>query len=151
MTSVKWKRKQPACVSSSSAPVFLNEDDSEEEERGFVDDWKLLIPSNKKIMLEDSITKSKRLVQEATILAEETRLVYSTNFTDMHFFNPDFRQSTIDNWRKVALAYKSCHVSIHVCKKCEKEMNKFFNKTTFECNKTYRPCLLYTSPSPRDS
>jgi len=26
-------------------------------------------------MLEDSITKSKRLVQEATVLAEETRLI----------------------------------------------------------------------------
>jgi len=76
MKSVTWKRKRPACVSSSSASVFLNQDDSEEEStREFVDDWKLLIPSNKRVMLEDSITKSKRLVQEATVLAEETRLI----------------------------------------------------------------------------
>ena len=70
MASSIWKNKRK--ISSSAISAF-QPNDEEDEEKPILDDWMNLIPSKKKCFLEDSVIKSKRLIQEATTLAEETR------------------------------------------------------------------------------
>ena len=73
MNKVTWKRKK-SNISLSTAPVFSKEDSEEDvDSTEIVDDWRSLVPSKKKAMLEDRIGKSKRLIQEAVQLAEEAR------------------------------------------------------------------------------
>lgn len=75
MTTLTWKRKKPCqpTQTSKTASAFNEEEEQDEEE--FLGDWRTLIPSNKKVMLEDSITKSNRLQQEAVALAEQDRYI----------------------------------------------------------------------------
>ncbi|XP_066922027.1 tetratricopeptide repeat protein 33-like [Clytia hemisphaerica] len=72
MASLTWKKSRKN-VSSSAAKLFQNEDEEENEEE-IIEDWRDIVPSKKsKVMLEDSVQKSKRLVNDATQLADEER------------------------------------------------------------------------------
>lgn len=77
MTTLTWKRKRPSLPTKSEAATVFNsaENDTDEANEEFLEDWRILIPSNKRVMLEDSLLKSKRLQQEAIVLAGEERYI----------------------------------------------------------------------------
>ena len=73
MTSFGWKRKRGL---TSSAAAMFTEDGEYEEGAGFEEDdvdWFSAAKRRRTILLEDSIAKSKRLMEEGVILAENER------------------------------------------------------------------------------
>lgn len=70
MNKVTWKRKKTN-ITSSAASVFFNKDSEEEE-----DNEESSTCSNKKAKLENCVTQSKKLIQEAVQLAEATRYFF---------------------------------------------------------------------------
>ena len=70
MTSFGWKRKRE--LPGSSAAAF-SEDKVEEETEDLTVDWLSAAKKRKAILLEDSQTKSKRLQDEGSFLAEHER------------------------------------------------------------------------------
>ena len=70
-TSFGWKRKSG--LGTSSAPAFSGEDSGKEEEEEEGVDWLTAAKRRRLILLEDNRTKSKRLQEEGSILAENGR------------------------------------------------------------------------------
>lgn len=67
----KWTKKRKV---AKCAAQFSN--DVDEKNEVTIEDWRSLLP-HKRIMLEDSINKSNRLINEGISLAEKERYIAS--------------------------------------------------------------------------
>ncbi|KAM9735703.1 tetratricopeptide repeat protein 33 isoform 1-T3 [Menidia menidia] len=76
MASFGWKRKIGERVSKSAVQQFEADEDKAKDDRPGSDeevDWLHAIKRRKEILLEDCAAKSKRLKDEGTVLAEQSR------------------------------------------------------------------------------
>ena len=74
MSSFGWKRKAPK-LAAAKVKAFTEEDEPDEEEieGNAIFEWISIAKRRRLILLEDCRTKSERLKQEGTILAENGR------------------------------------------------------------------------------
>jgi len=91
MSSFGWKRKA-AKLTTPNIKAFTEEDepDDEEIEENAVFEWIRAAKRRKLILLEDCLTKSERLKQEGTILAENGRFKYYKSHNRRFYFSPLF-------------------------------------------------------------
>lgn len=72
MTSFSWKKKTGSSVKRSVSSAF-EEDTKDDNEQLEGVDWLTLVPHRKIVCLEDALSKSTRLKNEGSLLAESER------------------------------------------------------------------------------